>query len=153
MQILSLENNLPRRNMLRHALELTGKPYVLSEVASLDEIPGEMNLAGIRLTVIGTGDMDHALSAIVYLRGRMPAAHIIAHGEFSALDEETPARLRQAGADIVLDSRFTPSKMALVVNRFVRETPRETPPANPTEVPLWLLRQAVGQVAPGSGGY
>lgn len=149
MQILSLENTPGRRQMLRHALELTGKPYVLNEISALAELSSDARLGELRLAVIGADELDNALKAIVYLRGQMPAGRIIVHGEFSALDKDTPTRLRQAGADMVFDSRYTASKMALLINRFIQDPPSEPIVVTPAEIPAWLLRQAVRATAPG----
>lgn len=150
MQILSLENTPGRRQMLRHALELTGKPYVLNEISALAELTGDTRLDELRLAVIGADKLGDALKAIVYLRGQMPAGRIIAHGEISALDKDTPARLCQAGADMVFDSRFTASKMALLINRFIQDPLREPITVPKAEIPAWLLRQAVRTSAPGA---
>ncbi len=146
MQILSLEHQAEVCSRLRCALELTGKPYELSEFPDLNGTPPELELGGFRLAIVGTSQIDAALRAIVFLRGRMSCGHIIAHGEFSALDRSTPARIRAAGADVVLDSRFTPSKMALVIDRYLWNTQQLAP--TPEIFPEWLLRKTLTRLAP-----
>jgi len=146
MQILSIEPELNQRNRLRCALDLTSKPYVLSEISALNELDVSVDVSGFRLALVSTAQMDAALAGIVFLRGRMPAGHIIAHGEFKAMDGETPLRIRAAGADVVLDSRFSPSKMALVIDRFVWDA--KTFEGNPGNISTWLVRNAMLSVAP-----
>lgn len=147
MQILSLEHHAEVCSRLRCALELTGKPYELSEFSGLNEMPGNLDLSGFRLAIIGTQQIDSALASIVFLRGRLPSGHIIAHGEFNALDRTTPARIRAAGADVVLDSRFTPSKMALIIDRFLWNAHQQAT-GTPEIFPEWLLRKTMARLAP-----
>jgi len=146
MQILSIEPELNQRNRLRCALDLTSKPYVLREISALHELEPSIDIAGFRLALVSTAQMDAALAGIVFLRGRMPAGHIIAYGEFTAMDSETPSRIRAAGANVVLDSRFSPSKMALIIDRFVWDA--RTVEGNPGNMSAWLVRNAMRNVAP-----
>lgn len=146
MQILSIEPELNQRCRLRCTLDLTSKPYDLKEVSSLGELEPSVDISGFRLALVSATDIDTALAGIVFLRGRMPSGHIIAYGEFNALDSETPSRIRAAGADVVLDSRFSPSKMALVIDRFVWDS--GTAEKDSGHLPSWLVRRAMRIVAP-----
>jgi len=146
MQILSIDPELNQRCRLRCALDLTGNPYELTELSLLGELEPSVDISGFRLALVSAVKIDTALAGIVFLRGRMPSGHIIAYGEFNALDSETPSRIRAAGADVVLDSRFSPSKMALVIDRFVWDA--RTAENDPGHLSSWLVRKAMRIVAP-----
>ncbi len=146
MQILSIEREQTQRSRIRCALDLTGKPYELCEISVLRELEPSLDLSNLRLALVGTKEMTEALSAIIVLRGRMPSGNIIAYGEFNAMDHDTPARIRAAGADVVLDSRFSASKMAIMIDRFAWDVrPAESSLEN---LPTRILRQAIGSIAP-----
>ncbi len=146
MQIIAIDANAEHLRKLRCALDLRSKPYDLCEVGQVREIDPDIQLAAFRVALIGTDVLSDALSGIVFLRGRMPAGRIIAYGQFSALDSETPARLKGAGADAVLDSRFNPSKLALLIDRFNQNPPlaksKGSPPQN------WIIQGAMRVLAP-----
>lgn len=146
MQILTIEPELKQRCRLRCALDLTGKPYVLREISALHELESAVDVGSFRLALVSAAQLDVALAGIVFLRGRMAAGHIIAYGEFSAMDSETPSRIRLAGADVVLDSRFSSSKMALIIDRFVWD--EKAVENSPGSMPAWMVRNAIRSVAP-----
>lgn len=146
VQVISLEANNEQRQRLRCALDLTGKPYTLREISNLNELLALADAMDFSLALVGSAVLNDALSAIVFLRGRMPAGHIIAYGEFLYDDAHTPRRLRDAGAHIVLDTRFSPSKMALVIERFIWS--QQTEEENRREMPYWAIRRAVQAIAP-----
>lgn len=146
MQILVVEACLEQRRKLHCALELCGQTCDVKEIDHIREISPTTDIAAFRIAVIGTDDLADALAGIVFLRGRMPAGRIIAYGQFSALDSETPARIRAAGADAVLDSRFNPSKLALLIDRFNQTSQRSD--ENPAVKQNWIIRGAMRMLAP-----
>jgi hypothetical protein len=146
MQVLSFERCLDRRNRLRCALELTGRPYNLSEVASLGELHALSGLGNFSLAMVSSADLNDALAAIVFVRGRMPAGQIIACRDFASYDAATPRRMRDAGADIVFDSRSSPSILARVIEHFVWK--RLQPDEGGSVLPQWAIREAMRNVAP-----
>lgn len=118
MLVLTIESELGQRCKIRCALDLTRKPYELREITSLCEVESSADFSQLRLVLIGMRDLNQALASITLLRGRMTIGSIIAYGEFNAMDNSTPSRIRAAGADVVLDSRFSASKMAMMIERF-----------------------------------
>lgn len=146
MQVLTIESELGQRCKIRCALDLTGKPYELREISSLHEVESSADFSLLRLVLIGMRDLNQAVDSIALLRGRMTIGNIIAYGEFNAMDNNTPSRIRAAGADVVLDSRFSASKMAMMIDRFTLD-------AQITEVSHEglspsALRQAIRAIAP-----
>jgi len=151
MQVLTIESELGQRCKIRCALDLTGKPYELREIAHLHEVENPADFSQLRLAVISMRDCNEALANIVVLRGRMSAGNIIAYGEFTAMDNNTPPRIRAAGADVVLDSRFSASKMAMMIDRFAWDPqPAENTPEGLSPS---ALRQAMLAIAPSAIGY
>lgn len=146
MQIIAVEARLEQRRKIHCALELCGQPYDLREIDHIREISTASDISAFRIALIGTNELPDALAGIVFLRGRMPVGRIIAYGQFSAFDSETPARLRAAGADAVLDSRFNPSKLALLIDRFnqTKQRPNEKSVLNQN----WIIRGAMRMLAP-----
>lgn len=120
MNILLIENHLDLAGFLDRALEILDHRGKASIFETVDSIPRQVDIGNFQLALVDSHDLSSALKTIIFLRGRMPAGRIVACGEFDALDGNTPARLQDAGADIVIDTRFTPLKMAILIGRFVR---------------------------------
>ena len=146
MHVITLEKDIEQRDRVRSMLDMTGQDYVLTEA---DDIPAleaaTPDWGRQRLAIIGAAHLDDALKWIVYLRGRMPGGAIVALREIQWHDATTQSRLHAAGADLVLDPRFSPSKMAMACERFIRHT--EPPPARPV-ASGWHVRDAIRIVAP-----
>jgi hypothetical protein len=150
MQVISLENNSEQRNRIRCALDMAGEAYSLTEVGSLDEVRTLEGSDAFDLALIGDRDLDAILTALVFLRGRMPCAHLIACAEVPSYDSSTTRRLRDAGADLIFDSRSSPTLLARVINHFVR--PRLAQDSDPGLMPSWVARRALLSLAPGAIG-
>lgn len=119
MRILSIDCRIERRIRIRALLDLTGNSYELREVCSVGELEPGHDCSGYRLAFIGGEDMPETLHSVAWLRDAMPDGHIVALCHVSAFDEVSPRRLLQAGAGLVLDLRYSSTKMAMMVERFI----------------------------------
>lgn len=117
VQIISLASRNDQRNWLRLALDLVGRPYAMREVGNLDELMNDIDLSPFRLLLMPNAVFDLDPTILRWSRRRMPMAQIVVYGEFSADDVSSFRRIRDAGADVVLDSRVSPTKLAVLLER------------------------------------
>lgn len=119
MRILSIDRRIERRIRIRTLLDLTGNSYELREICSVRDLERDHDCSSYRLAFIGGEDLPETLQAIAWLRNAMAGGQIVALGQIAAFDDVTPARLRDAGAGLVLDLRFSSTKMAMMVERHI----------------------------------
>lgn len=129
MRILSIDRRIERRIRIRTLLDLTGNSYVLREICNVCDLEPGHDCSNYRLAFIGGEDVPETLQAITWLRGAMPGRHLVAICNVAPFDDATPARLRDAGAGLVLDLRYSATKMAMMLERFLTtHAPRDAAP-------------------------
>lgn len=120
MRVVSLVPGQDQRQRLSCALALTGSAFEIREIASPEELEHGLDWQLADLVLVEDEDAERHCAHIGALRSRMPRSTIVAVGKIGAHDFDTVPRLRQAGADVVVDIRFSLQKIALIIQSLRR---------------------------------
>lgn len=119
MNVLVVDANVERRNLVSDALSWIEAEYRLIEANSLEEARAYLKQFDFRLVIIGPDLPCDTRSALIFMRGSLPHSALLTCMNMSSFDRDETIRLVNCGADLVFDQRLSATKLALVLRPYL----------------------------------
>lgn len=119
MNVLVVDANAERRNLVSDALSWIESEYRLMVAESLQEARDYLKQFDFRLVIVGPDLPCDTRSALIFLRGSLPHSALLTSMNMSSFDRDETTRLVNCGADLVFDQRLSATKLALVLRPYL----------------------------------
>lgn len=141
MNILVIDGDSARRDLVADALSWVSTDYQLHEARDLDEARACLRQWEFRLVIVGPELPCDTRAALVFLRGILPHSALLTCMKLSSQDRDGPTRLMDCGADCVFDQRMSATQLSSVLRPYLGQatgSPASTPRrAAPSPQPAW----------------
>lgn len=119
MNILVVDADSERRDVVADALSWVANDYRLFEARDLDEARDCLKRFDFRLVIVGPELPCDTRAALVFLRGSLPHSALLTCMKMSSFDRDGPTRMLDCGADLVFDQRMSATQLSLVLRPYL----------------------------------
>ena len=123
MNILVLDTSQERRSLVREAISWIDDCDQLFESETLDAAREILKTTDFRIVIVGPELAEETLSALVFLRGKLPHSALLTCTKISHFDRSGPKRLLDSGADLVFDQRMSATQLAILLRPYFAPQP------------------------------
>ena len=118
MNILVLDTSEERRSLIREAISWIDDCDQLFESETLEAASEMLKTTDFRIVIVGPELPGDTLSALVFLRGKLPHSALLTSTKISHFDRSVQKRLLDSGADLVFDQRMAAIHLAILLRPY-----------------------------------